>query len=83
MRFLRHNNWTVKQNKIRWTDKAMLTTTLRALAERSYSRQWNLTDEVHEKAMLRARAITRTLHARGMKSEELQQELLICVATRR
>lgn len=81
--FLKHNNWAVKQNKIKWTENAVLTTTLHALKNRSYSRQWSLTDEVHQKAMLRARALVRRLHGRGVRREKLQQELLILVATRR
>lgn len=82
LRFLKQNGWRVCQSRVRWIDNPVLTTTLRAIENRSYSRQWNLPDEVHDKALARARNLVTELHSRGVRSEELHQELLILTATR-
>jgi ubiquinone/menaquinone biosynthesis C-methylase UbiE len=81
-RFLKQNGWRVRQSKIRWIDNSVLTTTFRTIENRSYSRQWNLPDEVHEKALTRARNLVTQLHSHGVRSEKLHQELLILTATR-
>jgi len=80
--FLRQKGWRVHQHKIIWVDKPNLATTLRAIENRSYSRQWDLPDEVHEEALARARGLVDALHARGVRSEKLNQELLVLTATR-
>jgi ubiquinone/menaquinone biosynthesis C-methylase UbiE len=81
-RYLRQAGWRTHQDKIEWIRKTSLATVLRSFENRSYSRQWDLPDEIHAKAIANARAFVKQQYSRGIKSEKAPGSLLVLRATR-
>jgi ubiquinone/menaquinone biosynthesis C-methylase UbiE len=80
-RFLRQSGWRLHQDKIEWVGRSSLLTVLRSFENRSYSRQWDLTEEIHRKAMANARAFVMKQYSRGIRSEKVPSSLLILSGT--
>jgi len=81
-RFLRQSGWRTHQDKIEWNQKTSFATILQSFEDRSYSRQWDLPDEIHARAIANARAYVKRQYSRGIRSEESPCTLLILRATR-